>query len=374
MLDWRAVAAAPLVPDYSGACISNLVPALLAPGGTRDLPTWFPEPVRGADQVVLLVLDGLGWEQLTERWALAPTLTTMAGRAIDAVAPTTTATALPSITTGLTPGEHGLVGYRMAIRGEVLNVLRWNTPSGDARQRLVPAEVQPVRPFLGSAVPVVAKSELATSGFTQAHLAGVRHVSWRLPSNIAVEVRRLLAAGETFVYAYYDGIDKTAHEFGLGEHYDAELVAADRLVGDLLAVLPPGAVLLMTADHGQVEVPQTLPLDPTAVAATRLLSGEGRFRWLHARPGAASDVLAAATAAHADRAWIVPVEQVVDEGWLGPRLAPPFRVRLGDVAVVARDAISFDDPADTGAIVLVCRHGSLTPAELRVPLLAARGA
>jgi hypothetical protein len=50
------------------------------------------------------------------------------------------------------------------------------------------------------------------------------------------------------------------------------------------------------------------------------------------------------------------------------------RSRLGDVAVVAHEPVSFDDPADTGAIVLRCRHGSLTPAEVRVPLLAAGGA
>jgi hypothetical protein len=368
------VAVAPLVPDYAGACISNVVPGLLGPAGTADLPPWFPEPARGAPQVVLLVLDGLGWDQLVDRRGLAPNLVGMVGGPADAVAPTTTATSLASITTGLTPGEHGVVGYRMAINGEVLNVLRWNTAAGDARQRLVPAEVQPIRPFLGAAVPVVAKAEFAGSGFTQAHLAGVRHVGVRLTSNIPVEVRRLLAAGEPFVYAYYDGIDKTAHEFGLGEHYDAELVAADRLVGDLTAVLPPGAALVVTADHGQVEVPRTVPLAPAAIALCHLLSGEGRFRWLHARPGAAADVLAAASEGHAEVAWVVPIEQVLDEGWLGPRVAPPIRARLGDVAVVAREAVSFDDPADTGHVVLVCRHGSLTSAEVRVPLLAARGA
>ena len=105
---------------------------------------------------------------------------------------------------------------------------------------------------------------------------------------------------------------------------------------------------------------------------TRLLSGEGRFRWLHARPGAGADLLAAADEAHRARAWVVPVEQVVDEGWLGPTVLAPARARLGDVAVVARDPVSFDDPADTGAIVLRCRHGSLTSAEVRVPLLGVR--
>ena len=238
----------------------------------------------------------------------------------------------------------------------------------------MPHQVQPVRPFLGSSVPVVGKAELATSGFTEAHLAGVRHVPWRLPSSLPVEVRQLITAGEPFVFAYYDGIDKIAHEHGLDAHYDAELVAADRMVGDILATLPDDVVLLVTADHGQVEVPETIALAPEAVRSSRLLSGEGRFRWLHARPGAAADVLAAARAAHADRAWVVSAEQVVDEAWLGPRMSDQVRTRLGDVAVVARDAVSFDDPADTGAIRLICRHGSLTAAEVRVPLVGARGA
>ena len=295
MVDWATVPARPLVPDYAGACLTNLVPALLGPAGTGELPAWFPTPVKGAGQVVLLVLDGLGWDQLGERATLAPTMSSMAGGPIDAVAPTTTATALTSIVTGLTPGEHGVVGYRMAMHGEVLNVLRWNTSAGDARRRLVPTEVQPRRPFLGSSVPVVAKTEFVGSGFTEAHLAGVRHVGWRMPSNLAVEVGRLLAAGEPFVYGYYDGIDKVAHEYGLGRHYDAELAAVDRLVADVAAVLPSDAALVVTADHGQVDVPEILPLAPDAVGLCRLLSGEGRFRWLHARPGAERSVLAAAT-------------------------------------------------------------------------------
>jgi predicted AlkP superfamily pyrophosphatase or phosphodiesterase len=374
VVDWSTVPARPLVPDYAGACLTNLVPAILGPAGTAGLPDWFPEPAHGARQVVLFVLDGLGWEQLLERSALAPTLATMAGRPIDAVAPTTTATSLTSIATGLTPGEHGVVGYRMAMHGEVLNVLRWSTPAGDARRRIVPDEVQPRRPFLGSSVPVVAKTEFVGSGFTLAHLAGVRHVGWRLPSSLAVEVGALLREGERFVYAYYDGIDKVAHEYGLGRHYDAELQATDRLVADMAAVLPPGAVLLVTADHGQVDVPVTLPLAPEVVGFTRLLSGEGRFRWLHAAPGREAELLDAATTAHSGQGWVVPLEQVLDEGWLGPRVTSVARSRLGDVAVVARDPVSFDDPADTGAIVLRCRHGSLTAAEVRVPLLAAGGA
>src|SRR5690606_40838919 len=119
--------------------------------------------------VVLLVLDGLGWEQLQQRRALAPTLASMVGGPITTVVPSTTATALTSLTTGLPPGEHGVVGYRMAVHGEVLNVLRWATATGDARQSIPPSKLQPTPPLLGERPPVVTRAEYRQSGLTGPH-------------------------------------------------------------------------------------------------------------------------------------------------------------------------------------------------------------
>ena len=187
-----------------------------------------------------------------------------------------------------------------------------------------------------------------------------------------MDVRRLLAEGEPFVYAYYDGIDKIAHIHGLEEHYDAELVSVDRLVADLASVLPPGAALVVTADHGQVEVgPAATPLDRDVMAPAALVSGEGRFRWLHARPGAAADLLDAARSRYDGEAWVHPIDEVEALGWFGGVLRPEARARLGDVAVVPHRPIAYLDPADPGDARLVCRHGSLTAEEMLVPLLAA---
>jgi hypothetical protein len=361
---------APTLPDYAGANVRGIVPALLAP--RRGLPAWMPPAAHEADRHVLLVIDGLGWEQLQERPSLAPTLCAMQGGAITSVAPTTTATALTSITTGLTPGEHGIVGYRMDIAGEVLNVLRWNTSHGDARRQIEPATTQPFQPFLGERVPVVSKAELEGSAFTEAHLRGSDPQGWRAMSSLPVAIAGLLARGERFVYAYYDGIDKIAHERGFGPFYDAELVAADRLVADVISVLPPGVALLVTADHGQVHVGRN-EIAPHAdvLQRARYQSGEGRFRWLHARPGAADELLAAAQHHHGDVAWVRSRQQAIDEGWFGSVVSPPVAARYGDVALVPFEPISFFDPADSGPFPLVCRHGSLTSAEMLVPLLAA---
>jgi predicted AlkP superfamily pyrophosphatase or phosphodiesterase len=363
----------PIIPEYGGANVRGIIPSLLGPASwSHGLPAWMPDPVASASAVVVLVLDGLGWDQLQEHRELMPTVASMVGGSIHTVAPTTTATALTSITTGLTPAEHGLIGYRFVIGGEVLNVLRWSVGDHAVRRSHPPAEIQPFEPFLGQTVPVVSVAELQSSAFSEAHLRGCDPVGWRASSSIAVQARVEVEAGERFVYCYYGGIDKIAHERGFGPFYDAELRAADRLVGDVLEALPPGTALLVTSDHGQVHVGDRLVVPSSELlASVTLQSGEGRFRWLHTAKGAVEDVAAAARDEVGHLAWVVTKEQTLDERWFGPAMAPAVRSRLGDVALVAREPVSFHDPADSGPFELVCRHGSLTSAEVNVPLVGA---
>ncbi len=365
----------PMLPDYGGACIDQVAAAAVRSGPyAASAPAWLPEPAVGAAQVVLLVLDGLGWAQLQGRPGLAPTMTAMAGGPITTVAPSTTAAALTSITIGAPPSTHGILGYRLRVQGDrVLNVLRWKTADGDARATIAPEEFQALPPFGGAKAPVVTRAGVAESGFTRAHMAGARVYGWRMPSTIVATVAALLRDGERFVYAYYDGVDKVAHEFGFGPTYDAEVAAADRLVHDLIGVLPAGAALLVISDHGQVDVGDgVITLDSEVAGLTTMLSGEGRFRWLHARPGAL-DRLAEATHRHYDGvAWVRTRDEAVADGWFGGPLSPEVAERLGDVVIAPRDPIAVLDPADPGEQWMRCRHGSLTSAEMLVPLLASR--
>ena len=141
------------------------------------------------------------------------------------------------------------------------------------------------------------RADFRRSGFTNAHLQGVRFHGYRVTSSLVIEARHLLRAGEPFVYAYYEGIDKVAHEYGLADHFEAELAYVDRLIGDLASGLPPGAVMVVTADHGQVDVGDNLvQLDRDVLDQVSFQSGEGRFRWLHARPGRTAALLEAAIA------------------------------------------------------------------------------
>ena len=237
------------------------------------------------------------------------------------------------------------------------------------------SEFQPCLPFPGlpAPVPVVTRADYGPTGFTAAHLGAAELHRWQTPAGLATTVRALAGAGAPFVYAYYEGIDRVAHAQGLGQHYDDELRATDRLVGDVLDALPPGAALVVTADHGQVDVGGSVEvLGPEIMEAVTLLSGEGRFRWLHVHPGAARDVAEMAASLHGNVAWVRTKDQVIDEGWLGGIPSAAVAARLGDVVLVPHAPTAFLDPADTGELRLRARHGSLTPAEMLVPLIAWR--
>ena len=369
-------ATTPVVPAYHDACVTALVPALLEGSAA---PAWLPAKVLQARQILLLVLDGLGWLQLRDRTEVAPTLTDMAGGPITTVAPSTTAAALTSISTGLPPGEHGVVGYRIAVggssgppHGEILNALRWSTGNGDARRRHDPRLFQPCEMFGSQRPPVVTRAQFADSGFTAAHLSDTRLFGYADRVGLVDQVLGAFAREEPFVYAYWDDIDRTAHEFGLAERYNDELAACDAMVAELLHRLPAGTAVVVTADHGQVHVGERLihlPAEVTGLVDGQ--SGEARFRWLHSRPGAASDLLAAAHQAFDHVGWVRSVDEVVSAGWLGDRVTSTARGRLGDVAVVARDPVAFVDPAEVSSIELIGRHGSLTAAEMLVPAVFA---
>ena len=358
----------PIKPDYDGACLVNLMPALL-----RSRPAaWLPPDVDGAESVVVLVVDGLGSNAMDDHPAALPLIRSLRGGTFTTVVPSTTATALTSITTGLAPARHGVIGYRMLFAGSVLNILRWQTASGHPPD---PFDVQRHTSFMGREIPVVTKAEFRGSGFTRAHLSGGRFVGWHTASNLVEHCRLLVAAGERLVYAYYAGVDTVAHAYGLLDgFFERELSAADELVDRLLSVLPRSAALLVTSDHGQVHLEPDSWISLGEIAEmVDSYAGDCRFRALHARRGAAKDLLAAARESYGHLAWVWSRAELLDGGWFGEGATGSVPGRIGDVVLAAREPVAFVDPTFPKEKKLRSGHGSVTPDEMLVPLVSARG-
>jgi len=131
---------------------------------------------------------------------------------------------------------------------------------------------------------------------------------------------------------------------------------------------------VVVADHGMVDAALAerrldLDEDPAYREGVVLLGGEARFRHVYCAAGAVDDVRATWRELLGDAALVVSRDEAISCGWFGEVTAPVLP-RLGDVVVAARDDwglfSSVDFPYE---LRLVGLHGSLTPAEMRIPLL-----
>jgi Type I phosphodiesterase / nucleotide pyrophosphatase len=390
------VTVGPPVPRYGESALSDLMPSMLSALGVPGLSNALEvEPLRG---LCVLVMDGLGWEQILSYRDAAPFLARTAdeSRPLTAGFPATTSASLGSLGTGLPPGEHGLVGYTFAVPGfdRPMNALQWELygvgEKVDLIERLPPERIQPNPTFLeraeaeGLGMTVIGPPEHEHSPLSRAILRGGRyegaHSLDDVVAVVSTHVSRPSGPGERrAVYAYHPFLDTTGHLSGVGsEPWLAYLALVDRAVAAIAGRLGPGWALVVTGDHGMVNLTGEERVDvadvPELMAGVRFLAGEARARHVHARAGAEADVLAVWRAVLGDRMWIATRDEAIDAGWFGPRVADGVGERIGDVVAAASGPVGvFQRDVDPLQSQLVGHHGSMTPAEQLVPFLLVRG-
>jgi hypothetical protein len=350
-----------LLPSVGGA--------LGVPGLTDGLG--LPE----APRFVVMVIDGLGTSLLRENAASAPFLSALPG--IDDMVcgvPSTTATSLTSLGTGLRAGEHGIVGYtsRVPATGERLNSLTWDQP-------VVPEDWQPHRTVLeliqdaGVAASSVNDAKFAASGLTLCSQRGVPfHGVKSTWERLDVVVEVIESAPRGVVYAYESRLDHTGHAKGCtSEEWREALSAVDTDLAEMRAALPADTVLLVTADHGMIDLPQDdrfdLDVHPTLREDVVMVAGEARFRHLYTRSGAENAVADRWRQLVGERAIVVTQDGLDD--WFGP-IAPEVRGRIGDVVVASLGDFAVFSSVDFAIEMMMFGfHGSVTEDELGIPLL-----
>jgi hypothetical protein len=370
----HAAADQPVLPAYGSRSLADVLPSAAAALGlpgrrdTLDLPT--------ASRVCVLLVDGLGSLSLAASGAdIAPTLTALPGGTLTVGVPSTTVTSLGCLGTGSPPGTHGLVGYTFRLQGHgLLNALRW-------AKDVVPQDVQAQgtifeeAAWAGVSVSHVGPPEFEGSGLTSAALRGATYRPAATWGERVATVGEALADGQrSLVLGYVSDLDATGHRRGVAsENWAAQLTLLDAFVRVLLDRLPPRALLLVTGDHGMVDVDLELAAevetDPALNDGVALLGGEPRFRHVYAQRGAAADVLAAWRERLGERAWVVSRDEAIEQGWFG-QVSASVRSRLGDVLAASRGrAIVLAGSAAPHERRLPGQHGSLTEAEMLVPVL-----
>jgi hypothetical protein len=377
-------------PAYGVDSLADVMPGALASlgvPGARDPLGLSDQELAGVTGIAVLLVDGLGHHLLPLMLPYAATIADIvagrlpgaSARAITSGFPSTTPASLATLTTGSAPGAHGIVGIFLNIPGtdKVLNLLRWRDEPDPLRWQ--PLSTQFARAAqAGVFTRAVSRPEFADSGLTLATLRGTEYVGTSDVDSTAERVLDGLTRRPSLVYTYLPNMDMAGHEFGVDSAQWREAVGVvDDLVTRLVDGLPPGTALLVTADHGQLNVPFEgrfdLDVDRRLREGVRVVAGEPRVRYLHTQPGAREDVLAIWRGILGDSATVMSRDQAIAEGWFGP-VAEEHLQRVGDVIAVSRaDTVvlaSASEPAQIAAMVGF--HGSATEAEMRIPLLIVR--
>jgi hypothetical protein len=376
----------PHAPAFGRRSIADVLTSAAASLGvdgfsnTLDLPP--------SSRICVVLADGLGRNLLKQKSAHTPFLRSVmqAGQGpvpvwLDSTFPSTTAAALSSFGTGVGPGQHGLVGYDVLDpdQDKVVNMLgNWDPGVDPMAWQPFPTVFE--RAAASVEVTTVSLPQFGNSPMTQAALRGGRFISGTTShARTGAAADAMAAAGPSLMYFYVNELDKAGHRFGCqSEQWEHQLEELDATVKRLNASLPAGTTVLLTADHGMLDVaPQQridYAADPALIAGVRHTAGEPRMVHLYLEEGVDSTgrdrLLDAWRSRFGDRIWAFSRDEAVAGGLFGA-LRPAVGPRIGYVMIAARDALAFYDKRRVrpAAMDVVGQHGSLTKAEREVPLL-----
>lgn len=367
-----------ITPRYGESTLADLLPAVGAhlggPGLSSD-----PLDLPNARRYVVIVVDGLGLQLVERKLRIAPYLADLTGRGrrLTSAVPSTTVTSLTCLGTGVPPGQHGMVGWtaRVPQTGEILNHLFWESA-------LVPEQFQTLPTLFdllrgdGVAVTTISLGRFADSGLTRAALRGAEFSGFADENDHegrAELVAKASRSGErSLVYAYERRLDHAGHGHGVASpDWSKALSMADDFCAAVREQLDDDVRLIITGDHGMIDVPDDHRIvaedHPDLMAGVTTFAGEGRFRQIYVDHDQPEAVAARWRDRMADRAWVRTRDEAIEEGWFGP-VDDRVRERYGHVLVAMRDDWAVMTRQMEREMGLTGMHGSLTEAEMVVPL------
>jgi hypothetical protein len=372
----------PLGPGSICDVLPSAAALLGVPGAVDTLALTNGAGADDIDRVLVVLVDGMGWHLLPQLAESAPLLAAASGSATQLVSafPSTTPTNLVSLATGAQPGEHGILGFTLNVPGtdRVINHIRWRDDPAPAVWQPVPTWFERLKDA-GVSARVVLPAAFAGSGLTEAAYRGAEFHPAEPTADYARLVADELRAAPGLVFGYTADLDTAAHLFGIGSpHWHMAAAAVDALLTRLVEALPKNAALLVTADHGGLNVPPDtrvdLDTDPRLGKGVRLVAGEPRVRYLHTEPGAAAEVWARWADVLAGWATVYSREQAAATGMFGP-VDPRHLARIGDVVVICTGDTAVlataHEPPESAR--LIGFHGAATAAEVAIPLLVWHG-
>ncbi|MGB0126227.1 MAG: alkaline phosphatase family protein [Rhodocyclaceae bacterium] len=380
-------------PDYDGGSIANLISSIGEACGAPDLPCvrailLDPDEIRGATNIVLLVVDGLGLDYLRRRGKGGALLDHLRG-GLTSVFLSTTACAIPTFLTGLPPQQHGLTGWHMYFDEidritAVLPLVPRNGPPfafapGELTRRLFPQNSLTKR--IHRPAHILSPARIANSEFNRFHSLGATRWSYRTRDEFFAQLAQIVDLPEAkYVHAYYPTLDTLAHDHGVDSPHVAGVFRAfdEAFASFLRQVRGSGTTVIATADHGFIDAPEErlIELDAHPKLESMLLRplcGERRVAFAYVKPGLHDAFADYVNTELAHAATLFRSEDLIAEGRFGPGVPhPKLGSRTGHFTLVMKDDWTIKQwlPGEQ-PYTQIGMHGGTSAAEMWVPLIVA---
>jgi len=291
--------------------------------------------------------------------------------------PSTTATSLSTLGTGVLPGVHGMLGYTVRVPrsdNRLLNALKWDERVDPVMWQKVPTLFE--RAVLsGVSVTHVAAKRYEGSGFTQAALRGAKYVGANGLDEMVTAVSTALVAQPSFVYTYLNTLDSAGHSDGVGsDKWLTALAQVSEFITKVKESVPAGTRVWITSDHGMVNSTEQVILgqDNKLLENVTLIGGEPRARHIYIKEGAIQETIILWQEFFGSKARVLSKDAAIKNGLFGPVVSEDASERMGDLIAIANDDLILVDPARVREETsMVGHHGGVTDIEVEIPLLLA---
>ena len=333
---------------------------------------------RAENREVLILIDGMGQDAIDKYGDQFPIFDEFKQvKKLYTNFPSTTATSLSTLGTGVLPGVHGMLGYTVRVPrsdNRVLNALKWDERVDPVMWQKVPTLFE--RAVLaGVSVTHVAAKRYEGSGFTQAALRGAKYVGANGVDEMATAVSAALKPQPSFVYTYLNTLDSAGHSDGVGsDKWLTALQQVSEFITKVKQLAPAGTRIWVTSDHGMVNSTEQIILgqDNKLLENVTLIGGEPRARHIYIKEGAASETIAQWQEFFGNKARVLSKESAIKDGLFGPVVTEDSHNRLGDLIAIANNDLILVDPARVREeSSMVGHHGGVTDIEVQIPLLLA---
>jgi predicted AlkP superfamily pyrophosphatase or phosphodiesterase len=333
---------------------------------------------KSAERVCVILVDGLGAENIRGAGGHAPFLNSAlkSSKGINTVFPTTTAAAITSFGVGAKPATHGVFGYSVFDRaaGEVRNLLSgWS-------EDFQPEDFQECESVTALAAKAnvqtftVGPGEYADSGFTRLNMSAASYVAAKtFDERIDSTLKILSSKAKSLTYLYFPELDSIAHSSGVSSsEWLNKLEELDSSIKKLIGSMPAGSAVLLTADHGIVDVTreEQILLDEFELPDLLAVTGDPRNAFLYFEPGTDINARQKSLREHlSERVIVATPSELSEQGWLvGPVTNREFLPDLFLISLVGT-AVYHRTFAKPQSLRMIGQHGGITTAELSVPLL-----